>query len=46
MKNLAKVILIGTLSVGVFGCAAESSEKAAADARVDAVDARVACRRR
>jgi hypothetical protein len=42
MKNLVKIVLIASLFVGVFGCGAESSEKAAADARVDAADARVA----
>ena len=41
MKNLVRFVLISTLLVGAFGCAAESSEKAAADARVDAADARV-----
>lgn len=41
MKNLIKFVLISTLLVGVFGCSAESSEKAAADARVEAADARV-----
>lgn len=41
MKNLIKVVLIAALLVGVFGCSAESSEEAAADARVKAADARV-----
>jgi hypothetical protein len=41
MKNFYKFVLIATLLVGVFGCSAESSEKAAADARVEAADARV-----
>src|SRR5437867_8104646 len=41
MKNLVKFVLISSLAVGGFGCASESSEKAAADARVDAADARV-----
>ena len=34
-----KFALISILLVGVFGCSAESAEKAAADARVDAADA-------
>jgi hypothetical protein len=41
MKNLVKFVLVSTLLVGVFGCSAESSEKAAADARVKAADAGV-----
>jgi hypothetical protein len=41
MKNLAKFVLVSSLFAGVFGCSAESSEKAAADARVKAADARV-----
>ena len=41
MKNLAKLVLVSSLFAGVFGCSAESSEKAAADARVKAADARV-----
>ncbi len=41
MKNLVKFVLISTLGVGVLGCAPESSEKAAANARADAADARV-----
>ena len=41
MKNLAQFVLIATLLVAVFGCSAESSEKAAAVARVKAADARV-----
>jgi hypothetical protein len=41
MKNILEFVLISTLSLGAFGCAAESSEKAAADARVQAADARV-----
>src|SRR5690242_17238818 len=41
MKNILEFVLISTLSLGAFGCAAESFEKAAADARVQAADARV-----
>jgi hypothetical protein len=41
MKNLVRFVLISTLLAGVFGCTAQSSDKAAADARVDAADARV-----
>ena len=41
MKNLVKFVLISILVVGVFGCSPVSSEKAAADARVEAADARV-----
>jgi hypothetical protein len=41
MKKLIKLVLVSSLFVGVFGCAAESSEEAAADARVKAADARV-----
>jgi len=38
MKNILRFIFISTLLLGTFGCAAESSEKAA-EARVDAADA-------
>ena len=41
MKNLLRFGLMSTLLLATFGCAAESSEKAAADARVQAADARV-----
>lgn len=41
MKNLVKFVLLSGLLVGVFACAAKSSENAAADARVEAADARV-----
>jgi hypothetical protein len=41
MKNHVKLALISALIVGVFGCSAESSERAAADARAEAADARV-----
>jgi len=41
MKNVVKCVLISTLLAGLFGCAAKSSEEAAADARTDAADARV-----
>jgi len=41
MTNLIKFVLISTLLVAVSGCSAESSEEAAADARVEAADARV-----
>jgi hypothetical protein len=40
MKTLYKFVLISTLSVVLLGCAANSSEKEAADARATAVDAR------
>lgn len=39
MKNLLQFGLMSTLLLATFGCTAESSEKAAADARVDAADA-------
>jgi hypothetical protein len=35
MKTLVKLVLISTLVAGAFGCTSESSEKAAADTRVD-----------
>jgi hypothetical protein len=41
MKNILRFISISTLLLGTFGCAAESSEEAAADARLQAADARV-----
>jgi hypothetical protein len=41
MKKLVKCFLISGLLAGVFGCAAESSEEAAAGARVEAADARL-----
>jgi hypothetical protein len=41
MKKIIEFVLISTVLLGVFGCAAESSEKVAADARVQAADARV-----
>jgi hypothetical protein len=41
MKNLVKLVLLPVLVVGVFGCAADSTEKAAANARVEAADARL-----
>ena len=41
MKNNLRLISIFTLLLGTFGCAAETSEKAAADARVQAAEARV-----
>jgi hypothetical protein len=41
MKNIIRFISISTLLFGTFGCAPETSEKAAADARVQAADARV-----
>jgi hypothetical protein len=41
MKNILQLVLTSTLLLGAFGCAAESSEKAAADARVQAADARI-----
>src|SRR4051812_147135 len=41
MKTLLHFGLISTLLLAVSGCAPESSEKAAADARVQAADARV-----
>jgi hypothetical protein len=41
MKELVRLCLILSLWVGVLGCSAESSEKAAADARVKAAEARV-----
>jgi uncharacterized OsmC-like protein len=41
MRKLLQVGLMSTLLLGTFGCAANSSEKAAADARVQAADARV-----
>jgi hypothetical protein len=41
MKNILRFISISTLLLGTFGCAAESSEKAAADARIQAAEARV-----
>jgi hypothetical protein len=41
MKNILRFISISTLLLGTFGCAAQSSEKAAADARVQAAEARV-----
>ena len=40
MKNLFKLVLMSTLTLGVFGCSANSAEKDAADARVTAADAR------
>ncbi len=40
MKNLVRFVLILILLAGIFGCAAETSESAAADARVKAADAR------
>jgi hypothetical protein len=40
MKNLFTFVLMSTLSIGAFGCAA-SADKVAADARVDAAEARV-----
>jgi hypothetical protein len=42
MKYILRFISISTLLLGTFGCAAESSEKAAADARVQAAEAHVA----
>jgi hypothetical protein len=41
MKTLYQCVLISTLSIGFFGCTANSSEKEAADARAAAADARV-----
>jgi hypothetical protein len=41
MKNLVQFVLISTLFVGLLGCTAQSSQEAAADARVNAADARV-----
>jgi hypothetical protein len=41
MKNLVKFVWLQVLLAGVFGCAAESTEKAAANARVEAADARL-----
>jgi hypothetical protein len=41
MKRLVKCVLLSTLMVGVFGCAAKSTEEAAAEARVAAADARL-----
>ena len=41
MKYNLRFISIFTLLLGTFGCAAETSEKAAADARVQAAEARV-----
>src|SRR5688572_8379713 len=40
MKNLFKLVLISTLSLGFFGCSANSAEEDAAEARVTAADAR------
>src|SRR5688572_16978538 len=40
MKNLFKLVLISTLTLGVFGCSANSVEEDAADARVTAAEAR------
>lgn len=40
MKNLFNLVLMSTLTLGVFGCSANSAEKDAADARVTAADAR------
>ena len=36
MKNLFKLVLISTLTLGVFGCSANSAKEDAADARVTA----------
>jgi hypothetical protein len=41
MKNTLQFCVMSALLLGMFGCAAESSEKAAADARSQAADARV-----
>ena len=40
MKTLYQCVLISALSIGFFGCTANSSEKEAADARATAADAR------
>jgi len=40
MKDLFKLVLISTLTLGVFGCSANSVEEDAADAKVTAADAR------
>ena len=42
MKNLFKLVLITTLSLGVLGCSANSAEADAEEARVTAADARAA----
>ena len=41
MKKLIQFVFISALSAAVLGCSADSSEKAAADARVEAAAARV-----
>ena len=40
MKNLFKLVLIATMTLGGFGCSANSVEEDAADAKVTAADAR------
>jgi len=40
MKTLVKFVLLSTVSLGVFGCSADSTAKDAEEARATAVDAR------